>query len=188
MHPARLLLLLGVSAYLADPGDPLHVLRATPTGDASPGSAVTVSFDRPVAGSLDRTVDPERIFEISPRIAGRLEWRDPITIRFVPAALLTPGTAYTVTIKPDFEAMDGSRLEQPYSFEFRVRGPEVLTSSVATRNSSYLTPDAKFALVVSAPVDAALMARLAYLEFSSICPARVVRLKVSGEREITDQD
>jgi uncharacterized protein YfaS (alpha-2-macroglobulin family) len=188
MHPARLLLLLGVSAYLADPGDPLHVLRATPTGDASPGSAITVSFDRPVAGSLDRTVDPERIFEISPRIAGRLEWRDPITIRFVPASLLTPGTDYTVTIKPDFEAMDGSRLEQPYSFEFRVRGPEVLTSSVATRNSSYLTPDAKFALVVSAPVDAALMARLAYLEFNSVCPTRVVRLKVSGQREITDQD
>ena len=132
MHPARLLLLLGVTAYLADPGDPLHVLRATPVGEGSPGAVITVSFDRPVAGSLDRSVDPAKIFQVSPQVAGRLEWRDPITIRLTPARLLTPGTTYTVTIRPDFEAMDGSRLDQPYEFSFRVRGPEVLNSSIAS--------------------------------------------------------
>ena len=58
MHPARLLLLLGVTAYLADPGEPLHVLRATPSGEAGPGTVITISFDRPVAGSLDETRKP----------------------------------------------------------------------------------------------------------------------------------
>jgi hypothetical protein len=189
MHPARLLLLLGVTAYMADPGDPLHVLRATPSGEAGPGTVITVSFDRPVAGSLDRSVDPATIFQVSPQVAGRLEWRDPITIRFTPARLLTPGTIYTVTIRPDFEAMDGSRLDQPYGFSFRVRGPEVLNSSiVSSGNSSYLKPDARFALVASAPVDPVLVSRLAYLEFEADCPVRVVRLKATGQRGITDQD
>ena len=189
MHPARLLLLLGVTAYMADPGDPLHVLRATPSGEAGPGTVITVSFDRPVAGSLDRSVDPATIFQVSPQVAGRLEWRDPITIRFTPARLLTPGTTYTVTIRPDFEAMDGSRLDQPYGFSFRVRGPEVLNSSVATSgNSSYLKPDARFAVLSSAPVDPVLVSRLAYLEFETDCPVRVVRLKATGQRAISDQD
>lgn len=189
MYPARLLLLLGVTAYMADPGDPLHILRALPEGEAGPGAIVTVSFDRPVAGSLDRSVDPEEIFEINPRVAGRLEWRDPITVRFVPERLLESGTTYTVTIRPDFEAMDGSRLEQPYSFSFRVRGPAVLSNSIASSGfSNYLKPDAKFALAVSAPVEPVLLARLAYLEFNADCPVRIVRLKVSGQRPITDQD
>ena len=72
-----------------------------------------MTFDRPVAGALDAAVDPSKIFTIAPAIAGKLEWRDPITLRFTPAALLVPATEYTVTINNDFAAMDGSRLEAP---------------------------------------------------------------------------
>ena len=114
MLPARFLLLVGVSAYLADPGDSLKILRALPSGETGPAAVVTVSFDRPVAGSLDRSIDPQPLFHIVPQVAGRVEWRDPITIRFTPASLLTAGTTYTVTIDNQFDAMDGSRLDQPF--------------------------------------------------------------------------
>jgi uncharacterized protein YfaS (alpha-2-macroglobulin family) len=188
MFPARFLLLVGVSAYMADPGDPLRVLRATPTSEAGPASVVTVSFDRPVAGSLDRSVDPGAIFSISPRIQGKLEWRDPITLRFTPASLLVPGTSYTVTLAPTFEAMDGSRLDGPFEYSFRVRGPEVLTTSVSQGESQYLPPDARFSIVVSAPVDPAMVDRSVFLEFTSTCPSRAVRLRVTGQREIKEED
>lgn len=188
MLPARLLLLVGVSAYLADPGDSLRVLRASPANDAGPASVITVSFDRPVAGSLDRSIDPGEIFSITPSVAGKLEWRDPITIRLTPTSLLVPGTSYTVTVAPTFEAMDGSRLDGPFQYSFRVRGPEVLTTSVSRGNSGFLPPSARFSLVVSAPVEPAVVERAVFLEFDATCPARTVRLRVSGQREIREED
>jgi hypothetical protein len=42
---------------------------------------ITVTFDRPVAGSLDRTVDPRGLFRIEPSVPGTVDWRDPVTIR-----------------------------------------------------------------------------------------------------------
>ncbi len=188
MLPARFLLLVGLSAYAADPGDPLRVLRVTPAADPGPASVITVSFDRPVAGSLDRTVDPAAIFSISPGVRGKLEWRDPITLRFVPAGLLEPGTAYTVTVAPAFTAMDGSRLAEPFVHSFRVRGPEVLATSVSQGNSRYLRPDAGFSLAVSAAVDPRIVERVVYLEFEAACPTRTVRFRVTGQRGIEDAD
>ena len=122
----RLVLAVGVGSLLADGPPALRVLRANPTGDAPPTAAITVTFDRPVAGSLDRTVDPRGILSIQPALRGTAEWRDPVTLRFRPAAPLPANTDYIVTVGNDFAAMDGSRLPRPYRFDFRVRGPRVL--------------------------------------------------------------
>src|SRR5262245_13687196 len=73
---------------------PLRVIRSTPGADASPLAEISVSFDRPVAGSLDHSVDPATIFRIEPAVRGRLEWRDPVTIRLRPSATLTAGATY----------------------------------------------------------------------------------------------
>src|SRR5688572_30172592 len=89
---------IAIGSFAVSTATPLRVLRVTPTSPASATAAVSVTFDRPVAGSLDATVDPKRIFTIAPAVAGRLEWRDPITLRFTPAASLDPGTEYTVTV------------------------------------------------------------------------------------------
>ena len=40
---------------------PLRVIRAGPTGDANPLAQITVTFDRPIAGSLDRVIDPATV-------------------------------------------------------------------------------------------------------------------------------
>ena len=93
-----------VAAALAFPGQTLaltgtlRVVRVTPTVDAGPMQTINISFDRPVAGSLDHAVDPATIFHIEPAVRGRLEWRDPVTIRLTPTAMLTPGAQYTVTL------------------------------------------------------------------------------------------
>src|SRR3954469_3799253 len=124
--PQSLVLRLTLAAalgVLSGPGTELKVLRVSPAADAAPTTTVTVTFDRPVAGSLDRSVDPRAVFAIAPAVAGTVDWRDPVTLRFRAAARLTPNTKYTVTVANSFKAMDGASLAEPYAFSFRVRGP-----------------------------------------------------------------
>lgn len=189
--PAGLALVAGVGGFLADPSLQLHVLRAGPTGDASPAASVTVSFDRPVAGSLDRSVDPATVLTIEPAIPGTFEWRDPITLRFRPARPLEPARTHTVTVGTGFTAMDGTRLAQPYRFSFRVSGPAILAGSPvnADEHPIHLTAAPAFHLVLSAPVDPARVARAVYLEFGATCPQPgTVPLRLDSQRAITPDD
>ncbi len=170
---------------------PLRVLRVTPADTASATAVVSVTFDRPVAGSLDATVDPKSIFTIAPQVAGRLEWRDPITLRFTPAAPLNPATAYTVTVSNTFAAMDGSKLDAPYRFSFRVHGAVPLTGAPAgpDQAAEYLKPDAQFEIVWSTPVDLGTISQRVYIEFTGDCAGdRVARLKAVSQRPVNDKD
>ena len=170
---------------------PLRVIRSTPTGDAIPTAEITVTFDRPVAGSLDRTVDPGPIFRIDPQVKGRLEWRDPVTIRLRPADALVAGTRYTVTIANSFRAMDGSALAEPYRFTFRAQGPLLLggTPVGAEERARHVTPNQRFELVYSRPVDLAKLSSAAYLELSAACGGqRIVRLRATDQRPIKGDD
>ena len=72
----RALLLTALVAVLpaasgAQGSAPLRVVRVTPDGDASPLATITVTFDRPVAGSLDRTVDAATVLRVEPAVPGQ---------------------------------------------------------------------------------------------------------------------
>src|SRR2546430_12127918 len=102
LHAAVLLL----SAYTTSGQEPLKILRTAPSDEAAPTSVVAVTFDRPVAGSLDRTVDPKAIFTITPAVQGRLEWREPVTNRIPPARPLASHIEDTGFVARPFPAMD----------------------------------------------------------------------------------
>ena len=168
---------------------PLRVIRATPSGPTSPTAQILVTFDRPVAGSLDRTVDPATVLRIEPTVPGRIEWRDPVTIRFTPTALLESGRTYTVAVAPNFRAMDGSALGHEYSYTFRVQGPTLLTGDPIGEGRSvpqHAVPDQRFSVVYSAPVDLSLLSAGAFLEFGAACGGarRIVRLNATAQRPI----
>ncbi len=192
MSSPRLALALALAAAVRSDGTSvLRVLRTTPGDDASPASSITITFDRPVAGSLDYSVAADTILKVTPAIPGRIEWRDPVTIRLTPRAALTPNATYTVSVANSFRAMDGSRLSQPYTFTFRVRGPTALTGTPAgpDRYAEYLAEDPRFEVIYSAAVDPALLTKAAFLEFDATCQGpRVVRLKVLGQRPIGEKD
>src|SRR5438034_10460290 len=114
MFSARAALLLTLGA-VAVSVEPLRVVRVSPSREGDATDAITVTFDRPVASGLDQSVDPRAIFTIQPRVEGRLEWRDPVTIRFVPAAPLAAGATYTVTLATAFQGPRGSRPARPSS-------------------------------------------------------------------------
>src|SRR5918997_1330008 len=159
MPPLRFALLAAAPTALAagSATAPLRIIRTTPVGDAGPLPAITVTFDRPVAGSLDRTVDPATVLSVQPAIPGRLEWRDPVTVRLIPSAPLPADTKYTVTVSTAFTAMDGERLPEPVTFSFRVRGPVLLGARPlqARQTIEHVTPDQRFDLIYAAPVDPA---------------------------------
>ena len=166
----------------------LRVIRASPTSNANPLAQVLVTFDRPVAGSLDRSVDPSTVVSVEPAIAGRLEWRDPVTVRLVPSTPLEPGRSYAVTVSTDFRAMDGGALAEPYRFTFRVQGPTLLRGTPAspgTSRAEQIATDQRFELVYSAPVDLAALSAATYLEFNAACfPSRIVRLRAAEQRRV----
>lgn len=179
-----------VSTLHAQSG-PLRIVRVTPTADAGPLQQISVTFDRPVAGSLDRSIDPTTILRVEPAVRGRLEWRDPVTIRLTPNAPLAPGARYTVTVANTFHAMDGSALAERYTFTFRAHGPLLLTGSpvAGAGQALHVTPTQRFALVYSAPVDLPMLSGTAYVELSATCRGqRVVRLAATAQRPIANDD
>jgi uncharacterized protein YfaS (alpha-2-macroglobulin family) len=191
MRAATLIAAVAFGGLAASQPRPLGVLRVSPTSPADPTTAVTVTFDRPVAGQLDGTVDPRTILSIAPPVEGKVEWRDPITLRFTPAAPLAASATYAVTVANTFQAMDGTRLPQPYRFTFRVGGPRVLDAGPvnAPWGPRFLRPDAQFELVVSAPADLAAVSRLVSLQLENTCNASpVVHLNPVTQRAITEKD
>ncbi len=191
MLSVRVLAVVAAAVVAAEPPAVLQVLAASPTGDAPLSAPIQVIFDRPVAGSLDRSVDPAPLFRIEPAVPGRAEWRDPVTLRYLPAAPLEPGKTYTVTIANSFEAMDGSRLKEPYSYSFSVLGPQVLAGLPVSseEHPKFLGPDATFELVVSAPLDRNSLRGLAYLDFDQKCRTPgIIKLIATEQRAIREGD
>ena len=186
------LTLLGTTAYLAAPPMPLRVLRAVPVDTAGRASPIEITFDRPVAGGLDRTVDPRSILSVVPAIPGKIEWRDPVTIVLAPRVMLSPATRYVVTVSRNFQAMDGSRLAEPYTFAFRVRAPTLVGGLPAAAKlvPHYLTPTSGFALVYDAPVDLAQLSARTYLALDASCAggARSIRLEARTQRRVENKD
>src|SRR5690242_276554 len=193
-----ILSLLGIITLAGTPlgaqEGPLHVLRHSPSDTASPGNIVAVTFDRPVAGRLDATINPHRIFRIEPATPGRVAWRDPITIRFVPDEPLTPGSTFVVTLDTAFTAIDGSKLATPYRFSFRVPGPRLLARSFYgdySGESDRLPVDGKLELLYSAPVDLTTLARVLRLELTA-CDSSAMRTTIAmipiRERTLTKKD
>jgi len=148
--------------------DPIRVVRHAPVDTARSGDVITVSFDRPVVGSLDRTPDPSRIVRIQPSTPARIQWRDPTTLRIIPDQPLTPGGHYRVTVSNELTAIDGGRLEAPYEFTLLTRGPRLLLTvpTLYPQYASSLTPNGTLQLVYSAPVDSTAFARSARIEIT----------------------
>ena len=191
LSPRLLALSLAAAAFQGNGSDDLQVLRHLPEDDAAPTAVILITFDRPVAEDLDRSVPAASILSIEPAISGRADWRDPVTLRFTPSDLLPVGTRYTVSVSNGFTASDGSRLAEPYRFSFRVRGPSVLTNSIATLGDAaqYVDTRPRIALVMSGPGDYELLTRAAWIELAPQCGGeRVVRLTLVGDRAIDDRD
>ncbi|MEO7996031.1 MAG: alpha-2-macroglobulin family protein [Gemmatimonadaceae bacterium] len=171
--------LLVVTASVASAQTPLRILRYSPTDTATSGSIISVTFSRPVAGQLDRTIDARRVMTLQPDVKGVYEWRDPITLRFIPDKPLVPGAQHTVSIDTAAIASVGARKGAPFRFTIHVPGASRLGAYSVRGDVRHLGPTPAFRIMYSDAVDLDVVARQSYLEFSAACggaiPLRVVR-------------
>src|SRR5262249_642296 len=144
---------------------PLRVIRSSPDGDGTPLARILVTFDRPVAGSLDNMIDPSTLLRVEPAIPGKIEWRDPVTIRLTPSSPLLAGATYRVTVANTFKSMDGATLAEPFQFSFRVQGPRLQSQTAVGPGgpADQLSPDQHFELGYRAPVDLGNLSAADYL-------------------------
>lgn len=169
----RIPLALAAVGYLfSAPPQPLKVLRAYPGADADAADTIVITFDRPVAGSLDNAVDPRTIVRLEPAVPQALiDWRDPVTLRIIPRPALRRGVTYTATVTTGFRAMDGSQLAANYRTTFRVRGPTLVSgtpvSGLDTAKNLAATPT--FTLRYDVPVRPVDIAALTRVEPSPTC-------------------
>lgn len=174
---AALTLLLGAPPLLAQAT--LHVRQVLPDKDLRPSSSITVTFSRPMAGTLERLRDPSTIVRFVPALSARVEWRDPGTLRIIPNEPLPPGTSFSLHID-SLTAPDGARLESPWTHVLRVRPPAVVGSDPRLHPNfrTLLQPNGRILLRMSGTIDSAVMARGARLEPSpsTVCGARAPSL------------
>ncbi|MFN9577750.1 MAG: alpha-2-macroglobulin family protein [Gemmatimonadota bacterium] len=151
---------------------PLAVQSYAPRGVVRPTGAMTITFDRPVVGTLEHTFDPSRFVRIQPAVRILVEWRDPSTIRVLPVDGLSPGTRYTIVVDTGFEAMDGSRLAAPHRIRLRVRGPVVLgmEPSLQSEWPTQLDPPGHVTIAFSAPLADSVLARAVRLALRGTGP------------------
>jgi alpha-2-macroglobulin len=170
--------------------NPLAVMRVYPATGAEPGTEITVTFDRPVSGGLDAIVDAAEIFRIEPAVDGRVEWRDPVTLRFVPSVPLQPGASYIVTILDTFAAMDGTKLRQPYSFTVRVNPARVLGGSPVGGYGKplFMPPSPVLSVLLSAAVDARELAARSWIAMDRSCGGGRIPLEATALRTISEDD
>jgi len=189
MQPLRLALLFAALQAVSPAPGVLRVMHVSPATPAEPDAQLLVIFDRPVAAGLDATIDPASIFRLEPAVAGRLEWRDPVTIRFTPSEPLEPGAVYTITISPDVRAVDGSALERAYRHTFRVSPPRVLTGSPvrASGDARHLPERPVLKFLVSSPVDPSVLAQAMEIRLSAACGGGSVALRPLGIRLIDEE-
>ncbi len=189
---------LGISGFFAfrsvrasqPPVPDLGVLRTAPDGLADPGDPITVTFDRPVAGGLEEMVDPREVFRITPRVEGKAEWRDPVTLRFTPAAPLPPGAVYRVSIANTFTAMDGSRLPRPHRFTVRVSRARVLAGFPvgSSEMARFLPPSPRFRVLLSSQAEPRDLLANTTVELDTACGGGVVPLRLVGQHPIGTND
>ncbi|HVN54747.1 MAG TPA: Ig-like domain-containing protein [Anaerolineaceae bacterium] len=74
------------------------------------------------------------LFEIQPRIPGKIEWKGN-TLWFIPSKALEPGLTYIVEVRPGGVAKTGRKLTTAIRFSVRVRPAEALYLSIQDRKT-----------------------------------------------------
>lgn len=195
--PPRGTLGLRVAQSSSDEAGPLAVVFASPQGELTGPSEITILFNKPM-----RPMDlagAERAFPgvIDPPVDGTWQWVGTRAVSFVPARpkedgapgggsfRLLPATAYRVTIPKGTTALDGDALADDVTFTFSTERPDV----VATRpwnGDAKLVPETQIQVRFSQPIEDAEILRAGQLVAGAAPVAfEVKRTDSANRREAT---
>lgn len=137
---------------------PLAIAFASPKGEVTDPSEVTVVFDRPMR-PLDLAADeaPPPV-KLEPAVPGRWQWVGTSGLQFVPDDHLPAATQYRLEVPGGTRALDGSTLAAPFVLTFSTARPAAVRSDPyeGTRD---LRPDSTFRIYFNQPIDDAEVER-----------------------------
>ncbi|MBN2358301.1 MAG: alpha-2-macroglobulin [Deltaproteobacteria bacterium] len=127
---------------------PLKVVIATPTQPDQHGEVrPAVTFSKPIValGAVEQMQRRLPMIAVEPPVAGEWKWIGSSTVEFAPRDRLPLATAFKLTVAAGVTALDGSRLAQPFSWQFSTVKPE-LRSVEPDDRWAWLRPDQVFEL------------------------------------------
>lgn len=168
---------------------PLGILIATPQGAVERPTQVAIVFDRPIR-ALDAVDTGPTGFSIEPELSGTWSWVGTHAVVFEPDAHQFPrATEYHVRIAEGFAAVDGARLVQSWSQQFRTPHPKL---EISECNALTAGPGGGLDLQTDQPVDEAELKRALRVEVAYLpdTPRKAAKLDLSqpGQRDVSSND
>jgi uncharacterized protein YfaS (alpha-2-macroglobulin family) len=120
----------------------------------SPLPGEELPLDGTVELVFDRAMDKssvERAFELSPAVAGKFEWADGQTLRFLPASL-SRATQYQVYLGQGARDTEGAILEGAYRFRFQTVGYLEVSQVVPAPGSTDVETGSTITVMFNRPV------------------------------------
>lgn len=118
-----------------------------PNSDLAADNAVTVYFNQPM-----ERASVEGALRTEPALAGRFEWPDDATMRFVPDQPLPPGTPLTVSFEKTAAAENGLGMADPVSFQFQTAPYLSVTERLPRPESTEVDPASAVVAAFNLPV------------------------------------
>jgi uncharacterized protein YfaS (alpha-2-macroglobulin family) len=176
LRVAPALMVLAVSAVGCHHGH-FHVVSRTPEGENdNPVQSVVLTFDRPmVAEDAVGKSSSDGPLVLTPPSQGTYIWTDRQTLTFQPAQPLPRSTQYSASLDTDLKADDGTKIDQPETWQFATQRLDVTQLGPAAHLSLPLNPT--FTLTFNQPVQASDVATKCNLTEGA---AAVIPLKLTS--------
>jgi uncharacterized protein YfaS (alpha-2-macroglobulin family) len=156
---------------------PLSVVAARPQGRVYGNLRPTITFTKPMIalGMVAQERGLAAPARIEPAVPGEWRWLGSASVELVPSGNVPFATKFKVTVPAGLTALDGSKLEQPYTFEFETPPPELQTMEPAD-GYRWVRPEQTFTLVFNQKVkDLAAHTRIQVDGIEEFIPVTVVK-------------
>ena len=131
----------------------LTVVASRPHEVVGADARPTITFSRPVVPLM--SVEEQKALappaSLSPAMEGEWRWIGSASVEFVPRTPLPFATRFTVTVPAGLKGVDGSKLEEAYTWSFDTPGPK-LESATPAASWRWLKPSQDIVLVFNQAV------------------------------------
>jgi uncharacterized protein YfaS (alpha-2-macroglobulin family) len=125
---------------------PFRVVFAGPQGEIGAGTQLSIVFSRPLRALEVAGAEPAPDIRMKPALPGRWQWVGTSALSFVPESGRLPlATHVEVDVPAGLVALDGTRLTEPFHFEFTTPRPSLVSSS-PSEGQTGLEPKQSFEL------------------------------------------
>jgi len=169
-------------------GSQLQVVTAKPTGELRgiwEAEQITVTFNSAIVELQRAEGFRPDWFQIVPAVEGEFEWIGTQTFAFKPLQNLTYATRFTVTIKSNLSAIDGSKMNADYVWSFQTPTPFVRFSMPRNHEKSI---DTKVAVLLDFNMPVMPADLINYVEFYETRTKQFIKFEINdGDPKAANQ-